>query len=202
MNEFNLVWREFFYTMRIRMKKLIMPGEFDEKELRLSRICYDIFLPIGVRQEYDYPWSMPDADLVEKYRRMYSAGIDLGLLSVVRHTVDRDLRLADGYHRAEALAQLGRKTARCRIYRGDTVTLYLLAARENGRCAHGGRGLAFGPAEHTETVHMVTFWLKTRGVTWSDQELADWISVDVGVVSAAQEDLRGAYWGRRSTHQI
>jgi hypothetical protein len=146
--------------------KLIIPGAFYETDVALARLSHHVFLPICALKDNGNPALRPD--LVERYRQMYEDGHDLGPLSVVKRTVHRDLMIADGYHRAAALEQLGRKTARCRIYRGDRMTVILLAARENGRCEHGGRGLAFGQAEHTETIHMLTFWLKGYDVMWSD----------------------------------
>src|SRR5689334_74414 len=151
---------------------LLIPDEFYEANLPLATIYRHPDLQVRAFQTFGS--THVHQDVVSNYRQLLEEDADLGSFSIVEE-VDNDgqltgrMLLADGYHRYEALKQLGREVAPCKVYRGNWFTATLLAARENG-----GRGLQFSLSDRKKVAEQILIGLAKQGVRWSDREIAGW----------------------------
>src|SRR4051794_11552467 len=100
--------------------KLHLPEDFYEATLALSTLTCHPDLQVRTLTPRRQP------QVAAHYRKLYADGKDLGPLTVVEEIDDAgiptgSMLLADGYHRYEALVQLGRTEAACKVYKGDDL---------------------------------------------------------------------------------
>src|SRR5689334_446912 len=98
---------------------LLIPDEFYEVNLPLATIYRHPDLQ--VRAFPPFGNVHVQQDVVNNYRQLLEEDADLGSLSIVEEVNDDGqptgrLLLADGYHRYQALQQLGREFAPCKVY--------------------------------------------------------------------------------------
>jgi hypothetical protein len=165
-----------------------IPEEFYEASIALSAITRHPDLQVrALARIGDLQVRL---DITRDYRALYEDGRDLGPPIVVEEIDEQGkltgrLLLADGYHRYQALLELGRTEVLCRIYKGDVFTAILLAARENG-----GRGLQFSVNDRRKVVRQMLLELAKRGITWPDTRIADWIKLDRATVARIRAEVK------------
>jgi hypothetical protein len=177
------------HEMEVRMTvEIHVPTEFYEASIALSAITRHPDLQVRALARFGDLQVRPD--ITRDYRALYEDDRDLGPPVVVEE-IDAQgkptgrLLLADGYHRYQALLELGRTEVLCRIYKGDVFTAILLAARENG-----GRGLQFSLNDRRKVVRQILLELAKRGITWPDTRIADWIKLDRATVARIREAVK------------
>lgn len=181
-------------------QSFVLPEEYYEADLEIARLFRGEALQVRELQKHGNIKVRPD--IVDDYLKLYKDGRDLGPFVVVEE-VDAEgeptgrLLLADGYHRSEARLLLAQRdtaqaakwnTVRCRVYKGDTFTAILLAAKENG-----GRGLQFGLADRKKVAELMLIGLAKRGVTWSDERIGAWAGIDSDTVAGVRKDVNSRY---------
>jgi hypothetical protein len=167
---------------------LLIPDAFHEANLPLATIYRHPDLQVRMLQPFGNVHVQQD--VVSNYRQLIEEDNDLGSLSIVEEVGNDEqltgrMLLADGYHRFEAMKQLGHESAPCKIYRGSWFTAILLAARENG-----GRGLQFSLSDRKKVAEQILIGLAKQGVRWSDREIANWAGLDRATVAKVREELQ------------
>lgn len=128
-------------------------------------------------------------NVVADYRELMERGVDMGRLVVVAQHDDEGkplgtLLLVDGFHRFEAMRQLGRMHADVIVYTGTFDDAMILACELNAN-----RGLRYAQMEQ---IWVAKFYLKAlwcKGQNPSDSDVAQRLGLSIKRVERARELL-------------